>query len=126
MIRPLRSRCQMAGLGQALMPAVLSLAMCPTVHAKPAKSGVCSVRDRSESVVVMVCQADSVPAQWQAAATATCGSRKYCNVWVWTDAASAPEKAPLADSGLSKDKAARAKAVWAHDSRSLMLIGQRR
>lgn len=78
--------------------------------------------DRSDAVVVMVCPAGYDADVIRAAATAACGTRVQCNVWVWDSASKAPTKAPASDAELDKARAGMAIAIWAHDSKSLMRL----
>lgn len=86
----------------------------------------CEVRDRSPELVVMVCKPASNPTQWRAAAQAACGEeRSRCNVWIWTSLEDAPKKAPKLDADIPKQNTAKAVAVWANDTQSLLQVRKR-
>lgn len=70
----------------------------------------------------MVCPKGYDASTIQAAATAACGARQDCNVWVWDAESKAPQKAPQRDADFDKAQAATAIAVWANDSKSLMRL----
>lgn len=100
------------------------LAAVPGAQAQPAASAgtSCSVRAQSTAIVVMVCPKGYDASTIQAAATAACGARQDCNVWVWDAESKAPQKAPQRDADFDKAQAATAIAVWANDSKSLMRL----
>ena len=106
------------------MPLAALLAAAPGALAQPAAgaASACSVRAQSTAVVVMVCPKGFDAGTIQAAATAACGARRECNVWVWDAESKAPAKAPQRDADLDKAQAATAIAVWANDSKSLMRL----
>lgn len=111
------------GLAAGLLTAgMLAVSAPSTAIAQNRPADACAVRDRSDTVVVMVCPQDLRADQWREAAERACGIRRMCNVWIWDNAGKAPDKAPAADSDMPRSTAAAAVAVWAHDSRSLLQI----
>lgn len=93
--------------------------------AEPAAAQVndaCSVKSRSDAIVIMVCRPGTMPPAMTQAASLACGSKAMCNVWIWDDADKAPTTAPHKDSDLPKAAVQHAVAVWAHDSKSLMSL----
>ncbi|CAH1387212.1 conserved exported hypothetical protein [Candidatus Nitrotoga sp. M5] len=94
-----------------------------SAHANPAAtSKQCTVKDRSESLVIMVCPPHFDNTAWKDAGKAACVSALMCNVWIWEDAAKAPNKAPATDSDLPKSHVATAVAIWVNDSESLISL----
>ncbi|WP_146159988.1 hypothetical protein [Nitrosospira sp. Nsp5] len=89
----------------------------PVATSKP-----CTVKDRTEALVILVCAPNLDQETWQNAARAVCGSALMCNAWIWEDPAKAPVKAPATDSDIPKDQAAAAVAIWVHDSKSLISL----
>lgn len=92
------------------------------VHAAEGMPTECTVKNRSEAIVVVVCQPALDQAVWSKAGRQACGPRTKCNAWIWDDAKKAPDVAPLADANLTAQQSASAVAVWANDSQSLLLI----
>lgn len=113
----------------ALLLAMLLAGLCTapaSAQAQAQDKPDCEVRDRSEELVLMICKSGSTPTQWRAAAQATCGEEgRRCNVWIWSNPADAPAKAPKTDAEIPKQHSAKAVAVWAHDSQTLLQIRKR-
>ena len=86
-------------------------------------SNQCSVLDKSDAVVIMVCSTKDAESLRQAAEEA-CGLAQLCNVWIWDDETKAPRKAPKTDADIPKINSGKAIAVWANDSKMLMSIKQ--
>lgn len=84
--------------------------------------GPCSVQDRSEAVVIMICPAALSEDDLRTAGQKACGEELFCNVWIWNDAADAPDVAPETDGELDKAKTSLATAIWVNDSESLVLV----
>lgn len=82
----------------------------------------CSVQAQSPVIVLMVCPSGFDADTISAAASAACGQRRACNVWVWDSATKAPKVAPRHDSEIDKAHTTAAIAVWANDSRSLLRL----
>lgn len=86
-----------------------------------AAAGSCSVKSRSERVVIVVCPRGATQDVLRAAGVAACqGYTGSCNAWIWDDADKAPDKAPAVDADLPKATAGSARAVWLHDVQGLM------
>lgn len=111
----------------AMLLAALLAALCAMpATAQAQEKPDCEVRDRSDELVLMVCKPGSPPTQWRSAAQAACGEEgKRCNVWIWSSTADAPAKAPKTDAEIPKQHSAKAIAVWANDSQSLLQIRKR-
>ena len=84
----------------------------------------CYTKDKSETIVLLVCSNDSHEAQWKNAGKAACESKNRCNAWIWGNPADVPDEAPLQDVMLPKNKTAKALAVWVNDSQSLIKINK--
>jgi hypothetical protein len=82
----------------------------------------CAVTQRSEAVVLMLCPPAQTEVVWRAAAVKACEGKQRCNVWIWDDAAHVPTTAPATDAELPKAQTAKAVAIWAHDSQSLVSL----
>lgn len=82
----------------------------------------CSVKSRSEAVVLMHCKANRDDKVWVDAAKAACTAGKVCNVWIWEDLSKMPTTAPRTDAELPKSATGSAAAVWINDSGSLMKL----
>ena len=92
-------------------------------YSQPKKpAGECTVKARSDAVVIMVCPVLSNAEVWRMAGEAACESKKACNAWVWDDDAKAPDKAPKTDAQLPKSTSAQAVAIWVNDSKSLVKL----
>ena len=93
-------------------------------HAVAAPQAVqsCAVTQRSEAVVLMLCPPAQTEVTWRAAALKACEGKQRCNVWIWEDAAHLPTTAPATDAELPKALTAKAVAIWAHDSQSLVAL----
>ena len=114
--RRLKPPRRMAGLGLAL-----SLFTLLPLSGHAAGAEACTVKSRSERVVVVVCPKGQNQDQLRAAGTAACkGNTGGCNAWIWDDASKAPTKAPAVDADMPKATAGSARAVWLNDSQSLM------
>lgn len=84
----------------------------------------CTVRDRSEAVVLLVCPPGLSREQLRQAGESACGSNALCSAWMWDDAAKAPEKAPPLADGLAKDDILSSIAIWDNDGKQLIMIEQ--
>jgi hypothetical protein len=82
----------------------------------------CIVKDRSNTVVVMVCQPNLSQSVWQKAGEAVCEAGQMCNVWIWDDPKKAPLNAPVTDAEFPKTHAASAVAIWVNDARSVITV----
>jgi hypothetical protein len=82
----------------------------------------CSVRHAKGSIRVVICPPGLDQEALRAAGEKACGEARMCNAWIWDDAEKAPKDAPAADADLEPQYVGEAVAVWANDSRSLMLI----
>jgi hypothetical protein len=107
-------------LNRLVVPAVAALAMAvllPVASASP-----CSIKSRSETLVVMVCAPGQAADDLRDVGRAACKEKTMCNVWIWDDPSKAPDKAPRADSEIPKQQAADAIAIWVNDSQSLISL----
>ena len=82
----------------------------------------CTVKNRSDAVVLVVCGSGLSESVWHEAGKAACGDRHYCNAWIWDDESKVPRVAPATDAGLRKVDSAAAVAVWINDSEMLMTL----
>ncbi len=98
------------------------LLMSGPAAAAPQAAQSCAVTQRSEAVVLMLCQPAQTEVIWRAAALKACEGKQRCNVWIWDDAAHLPTMAPTTDAELPKAQTAKAVAIWAHDSQSLVSL----
>ena len=87
-----------------------------------ADASECSVRSRGSQVMIVVCPPGLEQEDWHTVGTETCGSLELCNVWIWDDAAKAPEMAPDNDDGLTKSQVSSAVAVWVNDVSQMLLL----
>ncbi|SEO17461.1 hypothetical protein SAMN05216404_1134 [Nitrosospira multiformis] len=87
-----------------------------------APSSQCTIRDRNDTIVILVCAPGGNPESWRDAAQAACGSTLMCNAWIWDDPSKAPVKAPATDSDMPKGQAVAAIAIWVNDSNSLISL----
>jgi hypothetical protein len=90
--------------------------------ANPQATQSCAVTQRSEAVVLMLCPPAQTEVTWRAAALKACEGKQRCNVWIWDDSAHLPTTAPATDAELPKTLTAKAVAIWAHDSQSLVAL----
>jgi hypothetical protein len=105
------------------LTALLGLGSFMPLQAQAADSAACTVKHRSERVVVLVCLPQSTRGMLQAAGEAACKDRgSPCNAWIWDDPALAPAYAPAVDTDLPKPVTGAARAVWLHDAGQLMEI----
>ena len=81
----------------------------------------CSVRDKSDTVIIMVCSTSSQEHIQQAAKKA-CGTNHFCNVWVWDDELLAPKAAPAIGVDIPKISTGKAIAIWINDSDMLISL----
>lgn len=79
--------------------------------------GTCSIKARSEAVVIMICPPDTSKDSWRMAGQAACGATKGCMVYGWYDSAKAPDTAPGNAVQLPKRDVA---AIWLNDQKSLV------
>ncbi len=92
-------------------------------YSQPKKQvGECTVKARSDAVVIMVCPVRATADTWRVAGEAACESKQLCNAWVWDNNAKAPEKAPATDAELPKSSSSAAVAIWVNDSKSLVKL----
>ena len=89
--------------------------------AQPRKSQ-CSVRDAEESIRVLICPPGLDQQAYRVAGQEACGARLMCNAWIWDSADKAPKNVPKQDSEIDPKAAGDAVAVWANDTKQLMLI----
>lgn len=82
----------------------------------------CSIKDRTEKVVLIFCPRQSHEREWLAAGQSACPTGQHCNVWIWDDHSKMPSNAPKTDAELSKGHAASAVAIWVNDSQSLIKL----
>lgn len=102
---------------------VCLLGLAQPSFSQPQKAaGDCTIKARSDAVVILVCPAFSKAEVWRRAGEAACETKQVCNAWVWDDSAKAPDKAPKIDSQLSKINSVEAVAIWVNDSKSLMTL----
>lgn len=92
------------------------------IYATEGMPAQCTVKNHSETMVVVVCQPGLEQMVWSKAGRQACGPRTQCNAWIWDDTKKAPDVAPLADANLAPQQSASAVAVWANDSQSLLVI----
>jgi hypothetical protein len=84
----------------------------------------CTIRSRSQRLVLLLCPAGLDREALQLAGENACKPRVTCNAWIWDDAARMPAVAPATDAELPKHLTAQAVAVWAQDSKSLVIVRQ--
>jgi hypothetical protein len=94
----------------------------PKPSATPQAEQACAVTQRSEAVVLMLCPPAQTEVAWRAAALKACEAKLRCNVWIWDDATHVPITAPATDAELPKALTAKAVAIWAHDTQSLVSL----
>lgn len=113
-------RRQLAPLGGL----VLMLAVAGSAAAGDAKLGKsqCSVRDAEGSIRVLICPPGLDQQAHRVAGEEACGARVMCNAWIWDSADKAPKNVPSKDADIRPEDAGNAVAVWANDTKSLMLI----
>jgi len=83
----------------------------------------CSIRDKSETIVIMICPTKDADVL-QKAAEKACGISLLCNVWIWDDESKAPTKAPKIDTDIAKINSAQAVAIWVNDSKMFISLRQ--
>jgi hypothetical protein len=106
-----------------ILIALCLLSVAQLGYSQPRKpAGECTIKARSDAVVIMVCPVTSNADVWRTAGEAACESSQVCNAWVWDDDAKAPEKAPQTDAQLPKSRTAKAVAIWVNDSKSLVKL----
>lgn len=90
----------------------------------PVSDEVCSTRDRSDAVVILICPPGTSEDALIQAGQSACGTQLQCNAWIWSSAADAPDKAPESDGDLDREKTRHAAAIWVNDSESLVLVSR--
>ena len=96
---------------------------CNVTAETPQETGQCSILDRSDAVIIMVCSTEEAET-WQKAGKEACGLKQLCNAWIWDDEAKAPKVAPKTDADIPKANTSQAVAVWVNDSKMLMTLRQ--
>ena len=110
-------------LGVVLCGLIGSVSAAPVA----AEAGSCSVKSRSERVVIVVCPPGATQDVLRTAGVAACKSHATgCNAWIWEDPAKAPMKAPAIDTDMPKTTTGTARAVWLNESQSLMEVRKAR
>lgn len=106
-----------------LMSSIFGLSDVAATGQPDADNGTqCSVRHSKGSIRVVICPQGLDQEALRAAGEKACGDVQMCNAWIWDDAEKAPKHAPVADADIGPQYVGEAVAVWANDSRSLMLI----
>ena len=110
-----------------MTPSLKSLALATTALALAQSVGAaapadCTVKARSEKVVLMHCKANLDGKALAEVAKAVCEPGKACNVWIWDDLTKMPTVAPNTDAELPKTATGAAVAVWINDSANLMTL----
>jgi hypothetical protein len=110
-----------------MTPSLKSLALATTALALAQGVGAaapadCTVKARSDKVVLMHCKANLEDKALAEAAKAVCEPGKACNVWIWDDLAKMPTAAPKTDAELPKSATGAAVAIWVNDSANLMTL----
>jgi hypothetical protein len=115
-------------MNRRLSVALTALLAWPVLaHAQPQKPAEeCTVKSRSDAVVLLLCPPQADAELWRMAGEAACSTRAACNAWIWDDATKVPDKAPATDAELPKQRTAAAVAVWVNDSKSLMTLKRNR
>lgn len=106
---------------KSLTLATSTLAMAAPAVTHAAQNG-CTVKARSDAVVLMHCKENLSETAWVEAAKAACEPGKACNVWIWEDPGKMPLVAPKTDAELPKSATGAAVAVWANDTASLIKL----
>ena len=103
---------------------VLMLAVAGSAAAEVATPGKsqCSLRDAEGSIRVLICPPGLDQQAYRIAGQEACGARLMCNAWIWDSADKAPKNVPKQDSEIDPKAAGDAVAVWANDTKQLMLI----
>ena len=115
----------MAGILKSLVSGTAILALSHSTFALTPEQA-CSVSDRSDTVVLMLCPGPLDEKVWIEAGRAACSPGRQCNVWIWDDKAKMPKRAPRTDADLAKEHSASATAIWVNDSQSLMRLRKAR
>lgn len=100
-----------------------------SLQAAPAANdaGACSVKSRSDRVVILVCPPGASQEVLRSAGVAACqGHTAGCNAWIWDNPTKAPMKAPAIDTDMPKSTTGSARAVWLNESQSLMEVRKAR
>jgi hypothetical protein len=82
----------------------------------------CSVISAAGSIRVVVCPPDLDQDALHVAGQEACGEELICNAWIWDSAEKAPKNSPRTDSDIAQEYAREAIAIWANDSKALMLV----
>ncbi|MEX0730013.1 MAG: hypothetical protein WED00_14925 [Aquisalimonadaceae bacterium] len=107
------------------LAALFGLSLPLSADTTPANEA-CSVKSRSDAVVIVVCEPGVSEQGLREAGRAACGDNAQCNAWIWDDSAAAPATAPARDADLPKDRSGAAVAVWVNDTGSLLTIKRMR
>lgn len=86
----------------------------------------CRVTASSDQIAIVLCAKGLKEGELADIGGEACGLRTGCNAWIWDDPDVMPKTAPKSDAGIAKAQAAAAVAVWANDSKSLLLIKKSR
>jgi hypothetical protein len=82
----------------------------------------CSVTSAEGSIRVVVCPPGLDQDALHVAGQEACGEELICNAWIWDSAEKAPKNSPRTDSDIAQEYAREAIAIWANDSKALMLV----
>lgn len=82
----------------------------------------CTVSSAAGSIRVVVCPPGLDQAALHVAGQEACGEELICNAWIWDSADKAPKNSPRTDSDIAQEYARDAIAIWANDSKHLMLV----
>ena len=82
----------------------------------------CTVSSAAGSIRVVVCPSGLDQDALHVAGQEACGEELICNAWIWDSAEKAPKNSPRTDSDIAQEYARDAIAIWANDSKALMLV----
>jgi hypothetical protein len=82
----------------------------------------CTVSSTAGSIRVLVCSPGLDQSALHLAGQSACGDELNCNAWIWDSPEKAPKNAPRSDADIDQEHARDAVAIWANDSKHLMLV----
>jgi hypothetical protein len=82
----------------------------------------CTALKGENGIRVVLCTPGLTAEALSSAGREACGPLQRCNAWIWDSADNIPDYTPSKDADIRPEDAGSAVAVWANDSKQLLLI----
>jgi len=89
-----------------------------------AQDSKCSVRDRNDYTIVVICPEGLDQTSWRDAGAKACGSLMPCAAWIWVDPEVAPKTAPSSPKMFSQTQVTSTVAIWVNEKKYLITISK--